>query len=112
LNSEQFIKAIEKYYGNYKFGVKKVVWEYLAKIPEDELPEIRRQLHLTVSTQYGHVPDVATIEQARKDIRSSRPALSAYQPLLPDSTAKDFNPELGGLIGGLVKKLRKPERTS
>ena len=52
-----FIKGIEAYYGKYKpAAVKAVVAQYLAKVPEIELPEIRKQLLLTASTPFGHVP--------------------------------------------------------
>ena len=106
MTSEQFIKAIESYYGKYRPGVKTVVLQYLSTVAEKELSEIRKELLLTVSTQYGHVPDVATIEQARKDLRSSRPALPEYKPALIGVDSEAFNPELGGLLSGLVKKMR------
>ena len=107
MHSEQFIKAIENYYGKYKSGVKAVVVQYLTTVPENELPEIRRQLHLTVSTQYGHVPDVATIEQARKEIGSTRPALPEYKPLLPEPDARSMKIEAGELMKKIMMKVRR-----
>ncbi len=107
MTSSDFIKKVEAYYGKYKPAVRAVVRQYVAKIPEVELQTIRKQLHLTVSTQYNHVPDVATIEEARKDIALAAPIWVTSEMLI-DQVAEEFHPELGGKLKGLIKKLKKP----
>lgn len=106
--TSDFIKAIESYYGKYRPAVKVVVTQYLQAVSESELPEIRKQLLLTVSGRYDYVPDVATIEQARKEIKRARPTLPEYIPMGREQISEEFNPDLGGLLKGLIKKLKKP----
>ena len=107
LSSEQFIKAIENYYGKYSEGVKKVVRQYLATVPEAMLPKIRAQLILTVSTQYGHVPDVATIEVARKEVAKEYAQKQLeYKPSEPDPDALNYREELGEKLTELVERFR------
>lgn len=102
----EFIKAVEGYYGKYKPGTKSVVVQYLREeqLHPDRLREIWRHLVKTVSGQYAFTPDVATIEQARREIRSVRAAPAEYRPALPDPAAEQFRPELEGLLKGLVDR--------
>lgn len=96
-DSNAFMKSLESYYGNYRSGVKKVVREYLETIPAEDLPLIRRELIMTVSTQFGHVPDVATIEKARNEMKPPDGQISSHRPVLPDPLVGTLEIEEGGL---------------
>ena len=106
MTSEQFIKAIEDYYGKYRIGVKKVVKQYLTTIDEEKLSELRRHIILTVSTRYGHIPDVATIEDAINETRDIQPDYGEYRPMLPDPEAGSMKLEVGELMKTIIKKIR------
>lgn len=103
----EFIKAIEGYYGKYKPATKSVVIQYLQEesVYPERLRAIWRHLVKTVSGQYGFVPDVATIEQAKKDAAKEYATKQLeYKPAEPEQEAQDFHEELGGLLKKLVEK--------
>ena len=105
----EFVKAMESYYGKYKAGTKSVVVQYLRE--EDVHPErlraIWRHLVKTVSGQYAFVPDVATIEQAKRDTAKEYALKQLeYKPAEPDPEAIDFSVELGAKLSELVERYR------
>ena len=62
---KEFMTQLREYYGDYKnAGTGKMVCAYLIEtFEEKDLGWIMQRMIRTVSTQYGHVPDVATIEK-------------------------------------------------
>ncbi len=104
-NSETFIHAMESYYGKYRSGVRKVLVEYLKTLPVEQLPKIRHELIMTVSTRYGHVPDVATIEEAVKEMRKNAGVPDYRAKQLPDPTAKSMKIEVGEMFKRVLSKV-------
>lgn len=105
----EFIKAVEGYYGKYKPGTKSVVTQYLQEesIHPDRLREIWRHLVKTVSGQYAFTPDVAAIEQAKRETGKEYALRRLeYKPPAPDPAAIDFSGELEGKLRALVEKFR------
>ncbi len=104
-DSETFIQAMESYYGKYRSGVRKVLVEYLKTLPVEQLPKIRHELIMTVSTRYGHVPDVATIEEAVKEMWKSAGVPEYRAKQLPDPTAKSMKIEVGEMFKRVLSKV-------
>lgn len=65
MTSEEFINAIEQYYGKYENPYQKnVVLEYIrAEIVDEELPRLYRLTLEGASSQYGKVPDIAVLKK-------------------------------------------------
>lgn len=105
----EFIKAIEGYYGKYKPTTKSVVAQYLQEegLHPERLRAIWRHLVKTVSGQYGFVPDVAVIEQAKKETGKEYATKQLeYKPVDPDPEAIDFSEKLGEKLSELVERYR------
>jgi hypothetical protein len=84
MNSKTFFQSIEGYYGKYQRPfLRKEVADYIRGIPESELAGLYDHLKHTQTTQFGHVPDIATLEQARKEMRPSD-QIGPYKKALPD----------------------------
>ncbi len=64
------MQQVKEYYGDYKQpATGKLVYVYILETyTEKELDQLYEQLLHTVSAQYAHVPDIATIEKTYKDM--------------------------------------------
>ena len=105
----EFVKAVEGYYGTYRKGTKDVVLKYLREenLHPDRLHEIWRYLVKTVSGQYRFTPDVAAIEQAKRETGKEYALRQLeYKPPEPDPNAVDFQEELGAQLSKLVERYR------
>ncbi len=71
MTHKDFMQQIKEYYGDYKnTATGKLVYVHILETyTEKELDQIYERLIHTVSTQYAHVPDVATIERTYKEMR-------------------------------------------
>ncbi len=105
----EFLKNVEGYYGKYKPVTKSVVEQYLQEenIHPDRLREIWRHLVKTVSGQYAFTPDVAAIEQAKRETAKEYALRQLeYRPADPEPEAQDFRDALGEKLHQLVEKFR------
>lgn len=68
MTAQQWIRAIESYYGPYRDGVRSVVLAYLRGFSGPYLEELQRRAILTYSTEYGVTPDVAMLERLRGEV--------------------------------------------
>jgi hypothetical protein len=79
---------------------------YVKTIPEDELDDLYRYMKYSISTQFGAVPDIEAIEQARRDMPSHRP-IKPHVPRLPLPEERSMKIEIGDLMKRVMEKVRK-----
>ncbi len=109
MNTKDFVKNIESYYGKYRSGARSVVTQYLEEMDyrEDTLRQIWRELILTVSAQYSFVPDVAILETVAKAVWEDRkPMPKMHVAALPDPTARSMKIEVGEMLDRVLRKVR------
>jgi len=112
MTSEAFVKAVESYYGQYpRPAVRATVGKYLKDWNEDQLDVMFRNLLLTYSGQYKHVPDVAVLENVRREIAATTSwgMIGKYEGkrLEDHSDFTSQDPEIAPVVKGLLAGIRQ-----
>ncbi len=69
----KFLKMLESYYGKYERPlIRQIVEGYLGQFQESELEILNQRLILDYSTQYKCTPDVAILENIKKQINEEQ----------------------------------------
>jgi len=93
VNAEQFGTWAQGYYGEYRLGQKRDVWEYLKAQRPEYLDALKAAVLKGFSSQYGRPPDVAVFEQCRPQaeaiLAASTPAPPAIEDNRPQATPAD-----------------------
>lgn len=73
MKAEEFVKAIEAYYGAYERPlVRRTVLAYMEQYRPGVIRRLYQQLLLEFSGQYKVAPDVAAIEKVRRSMNEER----------------------------------------
>ncbi len=98
MTHKEFMTQLKEYYGDYKQpGTGKMVYVYLVEtFKENNIGWIFQRLLRTVSTQYNHVPDIATIEKTWKENPEILPTIKQAERKLLKKNADTLNKVLTG----------------
>ena len=116
MTTRECLKMIESYYGRYERAVvKETVVDYLGQFRETELEILYQRLILDYSGQYKYTPDVAILEDIKKQINEEQrnkvegiligtDRERPRTPKLPEPISEEERQSAGQILRGLLKK--------
>jgi len=116
MTTRECLKMIESYYGRYERAVvKETVVDYLGQFRETELEILYQRLILDYSGQYKYTPDVAILEDIKKQINEEQrnkvesiligtDRQRPRTPKLPEPISEEERQSAGQILRGLLKK--------
>lgn len=100
----EFTEWAQGYYGDYRQGQKRDIWDYLKVESPEYLDALKAAVLKSFSSQYGKPPDVAIFEQCRPDAEAIMEARRPKVQVIEDAGKQASPADVADFIAAYEKK--------